>query len=97
MFREGLEGFEGGLSAKNYVTIAQASTATTRDLRQLVALGALTKTGKLNASRYWLNISLQPGKSSQKTKFVSQLVMGFLALPKWHESTILQFQLGRRR
>jgi Fic family protein len=60
MFREGPEGFEGGLSAKNYVTITEASTATaTRDLRELVALGALTKTGELKATRYWLNVGGQ--------------------------------------
>ena len=60
MFREGPQGFEGGLSAKNYVTITEASTATaTRDLRVLVVLGALTKTGELKATRYWLNIGGQ--------------------------------------
>lgn len=57
MFREGPDGFEGGLSADNYLSITQTSTATaTRDLRELVELGALTKTGKLKGTRYWLNL-----------------------------------------
>ena len=57
IFREGLQGFEGGLSADNYVSISQTSTATTtRDLRQLVELGVLTKTGKLKGTRYWLKL-----------------------------------------
>ena len=57
MLREGPDGFTGGLSSENYVSITQTSTATaTRDLRQLVKLGALTKTGKLKSSRYWLNL-----------------------------------------
>ncbi len=57
MFREGPDGFRGGLSAENYVSITRTSTATaTRDLRELVALGALTKTGKLKGTRYWLRI-----------------------------------------
>lgn len=57
MFREGPDGFEGGLSSDNYVSITQTSTATaTRDLRKLVELGALTKTGKLKGTRYWLKI-----------------------------------------
>jgi len=57
MFREGPDGFEGGLSAENYLAITQTSTATaTRDLRELVELGALVKTGKLKGTRYWLNL-----------------------------------------
>jgi len=57
MFREGIEGFQGGLSAKNYTTITKASTATTtRDLADLVAKGALTRTGELRHARYHLAI-----------------------------------------
>lgn len=57
MFREGPDGFTGGLSAENYVAIAKTSRATaTRDLAALVDLGALTKTGKLKSRRYWLNL-----------------------------------------
>ena len=55
MFREWLDGFAGGLSAANYITIAGASRATaTRDLRELVAMGALTKIGALKSTRYFL-------------------------------------------
>jgi Fic family protein len=57
MFREGIDGFKGGLSAENYIAIAKTSRATaTRDLQDLVAKGALTKTGALRHTRYWLNI-----------------------------------------
>jgi len=41
MFREGPEGFKGGISAAKYSTITGASPATTRDLADLVAKGAL--------------------------------------------------------
>jgi Fic family protein len=59
MFREGIGGFKGGLSAENYISIARTSRATaTRDLQDLVAMGALTKTGELRHTRYHLNISL---------------------------------------
>jgi Fic family protein len=58
MFREGINGFKGGLSAENYISIAKTSRATaTRDLQDLVQKGALTKTGELRHTRYYLNIS----------------------------------------
>jgi len=57
MFREGIDGFKGGLSAENYIGITQASRATaTRDLQDLVAKGALTRTGELRHTRYHLAI-----------------------------------------
>jgi Fic family protein len=57
MFREGPEGFKGGLSAQNYATITCASPATiTRDLQALVDLGALTRTGERRHTRYWLKL-----------------------------------------
>jgi Fic family protein len=60
MFREGIDGFKGGLSAENYISITKASRATaTRDLQDLVEKGALTKTGELRHTRYHLNISGQ--------------------------------------
>jgi Fic family protein len=47
MFREGPEGFQGGLSAGKYTTITGASPATTtRDLSDLVSKGALTRDGE---------------------------------------------------
>ena len=56
MFREGIDGFKGGLSAENYITIASTSrSTTTRDLQDLVEMGALTKTGELRHTRYHLN------------------------------------------
>lgn len=58
MFREGLDGFKGGLSAENYITITKASRATaTRDLQDLVAKGALSRTGELKHTRYHLAIA----------------------------------------
>jgi Fic family protein len=57
MFQEGIDGFKGGLSAANYISIAKSSRATaTRDLQDLVAKGALTSTGELRHTRYHLNI-----------------------------------------
>lgn len=57
MFREGIDGFEGGLSAENYISITQASRATaSRDLQDLVEKGALTRTGALRHTRYHLTI-----------------------------------------
>ena len=57
MFAEGLKGFTGGLSADNYIAISYTTRATaTRDLSHLVNKGALTKTGKLRHTRYWLNL-----------------------------------------
>jgi Fic family protein len=57
MFSEGLEGFQGGLSADNYISIAKTSASTaTRDLKDLVEKGALIRTGELKHTRYYLNI-----------------------------------------
>jgi Fic family protein len=58
MFKEGLDGFKGGLSAENYITITGTSRATaTRDLQDLVEKGALMRTGELRHTRYWIKIS----------------------------------------
>ena len=57
MFAEGPNGFEGGLSAENYIRITNASRATaTRDLSDLVKKKALVKIGELRHTRYWLNL-----------------------------------------
>ncbi|MDO8519119.1 MAG: DeoR family transcriptional regulator, partial [Deltaproteobacteria bacterium] len=49
--------FKGGLSADKYIQITKTSKATaTRDLHDLVEKGALTKTGELKHTRYFLNI-----------------------------------------
>ena len=57
MFREGLGGFKGGLSAENYISIAKTSASTaTRDLQDLITKGALTRTGERKSTRYHLNL-----------------------------------------
>lgn len=57
MLEEGVEGFQGGLSAEKYIRLTKASRATvTRDLQELVDIGALKKTGSLKSTRYHLNI-----------------------------------------
>jgi Fic family protein len=59
--REGPEGFKGGLSAGNYERITGASPATTtRDLADMVAKGALTRSGERRHARYALSIRLRP-------------------------------------
>ena len=61
LFKEGLDGFKGGLSAENYIRIAKTSRATaTRDLSEMVELGALKKTGKLRHTRYYLPFTIEP-------------------------------------
>jgi Fic family protein len=56
-FREGIEGFKGGLSAENYISITGTSRATaTRDLQDLIEKDALTRTGELRHTRYHLNL-----------------------------------------
>lgn len=59
LFKEGVAGFKGGLSADKYIHITKTSKATaTRDLHDLVEKGALTKTGELKHTRYYLKIDL---------------------------------------
>jgi Fic family protein len=61
MFREGPDGFKGGLSAGKYSTITGASPATTtRDLADLVAKGALVREGERRYARYCLSVPLRP-------------------------------------
>lgn len=56
VFQEGSEGFLGGMSLSNYLSITKTSRATaTRDLQDLANLGILHKTGQLKSTRYYLN------------------------------------------
>jgi Fic family protein len=57
MFDAGPSGFEGGMTAKKYISIAKTSKATaTRDLQQLVELGALNLLGGGRSVSYNINI-----------------------------------------
>ena len=61
ILREGPEGFKGGLSAGNYSKITGASPATTtRDLADMVAKGALTRSGERRHARYAVGIPVRP-------------------------------------
>lgn len=56
-FNEGPEGFKGGLSAENYISITKSTRPTaTRDLSDLVSKGALIKKGELKSTRYFINL-----------------------------------------
>ncbi len=60
LFEVGPNGFTGGLSAENYIAITKTSRATaTRDLSDLLKKNALTKTGELKHTRYYLNPTLE--------------------------------------
>ncbi|MGH9430272.1 MAG: Fic family protein [Terriglobia bacterium] len=62
MFREGQEGFKGGLSAGKYSSITAASPATaTRDLADLTEKGALIREGERRHARYKLSVPFRPG------------------------------------
>lgn len=57
MLQAGIKGFEGGMSAKKYMMIADTSKATaTRDLQELLALGAIQQWGEGRSVRYELVI-----------------------------------------
>ena len=58
IFAEGIEGFKGGLSAENYISITKTSRATaTRDLQDLVDKKIFCKTGELKSTRYFLKFT----------------------------------------
>ncbi len=59
MIDAGPEGFEGGMSAKKYMSITQVSKATaTRDLQYLYENGLFTKVGAGRSVRYELNLEV---------------------------------------
>lgn len=65
LFAEGPEGFKGGLSAENYISITKTTRATaTRDLKDLVEKGALVQTGQLRYMRYHLKLDNQETTTS---------------------------------
>lgn len=56
MMKEGIRGFEGGMSAKKYMIIAETSKATaTRDLQHLVEMGAFKQIGSGRNIHYEIN------------------------------------------
>jgi Fic family protein len=58
IFRKGSHGFEGGLSAENYLRITGTSRPTaTRDLNDLVLKSVLIKTGAGKGTRYFLQLT----------------------------------------
>ena len=57
MFEEGYQGFEGGMNARKYVSIASTSKATaTRDLQDLVQKGIFVPIGGGRSTKYDLKI-----------------------------------------
>lgn len=57
MLEEGPKGFEGGMSAKKYMTITGASKATaTRDLQELAEKGIFTPIGGGRSTQYKINL-----------------------------------------
>jgi DNA-binding transcriptional ArsR family regulator len=61
MFKEGPDGFKGGLSAGKYASITGASPATTtRGLANLTDEGALIREGERRHARYRLSVPLRP-------------------------------------
>ena len=57
MLDTGPEGFEGGMTAKKYMSITKASKATTtRDLQSLTDIKALIPSGGGRSIHYMLNI-----------------------------------------
>jgi len=67
IFREGSDGFDGGLSAGNYRTITGASLATaTSDLADLVEKGAPIRSGERRYARYRLAVGIAGGQSASE-------------------------------
>ena len=57
MFKEGIKGFEGGMTAKKYMRITQTSKATaTRDLKKIEQIGAFIIRGSGRSTHYFLNL-----------------------------------------
>ena len=64
MLEEGPDGFAGGMNSRKYVSITKTSKATaTRDLQQLVAMGAISQCGTAGgrSTSYRINPDHFPG------------------------------------
>jgi Fic family protein len=58
MLAEGIDGFEGGITAKKYIGITKTSKATaTRDLQNLLEIGVLELLGKGRNTSYQINFN----------------------------------------
>lgn len=58
MYSFGPDGFEGGMTAKKYISLTKVSKATaTRDLQELEKLGVLIVSGGGRSVHYILNVS----------------------------------------
>jgi Fic family protein len=65
MWKEGPNGFEGGMNARKYVSIATTSKATaTRDLQDLAEKKIFIPTGGGRSTRYVLNLSDGSGETA---------------------------------
>jgi len=59
MFEKGVEGFEGGMTAKKYISITKTSKATaTRDLQDMTSKGILKPQGGGRSVHYELNLKV---------------------------------------
>lgn len=86
MFKEGLAGFKGGMSAEKYIKITGAPRSTaTHDLKDLVEKGAMIQTGKLKGTRYLLNLGLDHRKT-----------MLMAGLPDRHAELLAQSQMDSK-
>ncbi|MCZ2845610.1 MAG: Fic family protein [Candidatus Bathyarchaeota archaeon] len=57
MLEEGYKGFEGGMNARKYISLNKTSKSTaTRDLQDLLDMGAFTKKGGGRSTSYELNL-----------------------------------------
>jgi Fic family protein len=75
LFAAGPDGFLGGMSAANYMTITAAPPATaTRDLAALTAMGAVRRTGENKSTRYHLNIATLPLVTVEAADIVGEAI-----------------------
>lgn len=69
LFQEEPDGLQGGLSAGNYQRITgTAASSATRDLADLVAKGALRRSGSRRHTRYWLDVPSFPAPGEANSR-----------------------------